>query len=208
MEESVPDLERSDDDEVALMVISQVRVGYNNIEPFVENETLNKIDELDPAWGKDALNKRFSEYEGLLKVKEENGKRFEDPRDRSVRIFVEWMSASVHREEMPAGSEKNKKIVHPPFFNKKKKKVKKKAILEAKKKTSLDAKNLNDAILLFKFAKYMNDTYQGCSFPNFDLMNPLVVEVSERLNKASSNLHIYGVVFTLQHPQFVGNGWL
>ena len=109
---------------------------------------------------------------------------------------------------MPAGSEKNKKIVHPPFFNKKKKKVKKKAILEAKKKTSLDAKNLNDAILLFKFAKYMNDTYQGCSFANFDLMNPLVVEVSERLNKASSNLHIDGVVFTLQHPQFVGNGWL
>ena len=186
MEESVPDLERSDDDEVALMVISQVRVGYNNVEPFVENETLNKIDELDPAWGKDALNKRFSEYEGLLKVKEENGKRFEDPRDRSVRIFVEWMSASVHPQEMPAGSEKNKKIVHP----------------------SLDAKNLNDAILFFKFAKYMNDTYQGCSFPNFDLMNPLVVEVSERLNKASSNLHIYGVVFTLQHPQFVGNGWL
>ena len=183
MEESAPDLVRSDDDEVALMVISQVRVGYNNVEPFVENETLNKIDELDPAWGKDALNKRFSEYEGLLKVNEENGKRFEDPRDRSVRIFVEWMSASVHPEEMPAGSEKNKKIVHPPFFNKKKKKVKKKAILEAKKKTSLDAKNLNDAILFFKFAKYMNDTHQGCSFPNFDLMNPLVVEVSERLNK-------------------------
>ena len=65
----------------------------------MENETLNKIDELDPAWGKDALNKRFSEYEGLLKVKEENGKQFEDPRDRSVRIFVEWMSASVHPEE-------------------------------------------------------------------------------------------------------------
>ena len=45
----------------------------------MEKETLNKIEELDPAWGKDAVSKRFSECEGLLKVKEENGKRFEGP---------------------------------------------------------------------------------------------------------------------------------
>ena len=95
MEEGVPDLKRSDDDEVAPMIISQVRVGYNMIEPFVEEETLNKIDELDPAWGKGAANKRFLEYEGLLQSEEEKGKRFEDPRDHSVRVFVKWMSAIV-----------------------------------------------------------------------------------------------------------------
>ena len=116
MEESVPDLERSDDDEVALMVISQVRVGCNNIEPFMENETLNKIDQLDPAWGKDAANKRFSEYGGFLQSEEEKGKRFEDPRDRSVRVFVKWMTAIVYPEEMSAGSKKNKKMVHESTF--------------------------------------------------------------------------------------------
>ena len=208
MEEGVPDLKRSDDDEVAPMIISQVRVGYNMIEPFVEEETLNKIDELDPAWGKGAANKRFLEYEGLLQSEEEKGKRFEDPRDHSVRVFVKWMSAIVYPKEMSAGSKKNNKMVHQPFFNKKNKKAKKKASLEAKKKASLDAKNLHDAILFFKFSKYMNHTYQGCSFSNFELINPLVVEVSERLNKASSEIHVTGVVFTLEHEWFPGYGWL
>ena len=99
-------------------------------------------------------------------------------------------------------------MVHQPFFKKKNKKAKKKASLEAKKKASLDAKNLHDAILFFKFSKYMNHTYQGCSFSNFELINPLVVEVSERLNKASSKIHVTGVVFTLDHELFVGHGWL
>ena len=54
----------------------------------------------------------------------------------------------------------------------------------------------------------MNHTYQGCSFANFELINPLVVEVSERLNKASSKIHVTGVVFTLEHELFVGHGWL
>ena len=199
-----PELERSNDDEIARVTISQVRVGFNNIEPFVEEETLNKIDELDLAWGKDAANERFSEREGLLQSEEQDGKPFEDPRDRAVRVFVNWMSAIVYPDEM---SKKNKKIVHPPFFNKKKKKIKKAAILEAKKKASMDAKNLNDAILFFKFSNYMNDTYGGCSLTNFELINPLVVEVSERLNKASSKLHVVGVVLTLQHPKFPGYGW-
>ena len=200
----VPELERSNDDEIARVTISQVRVGFNNIEPFVEEETLNKIDELDLAWGKDAANERFSECEGLPQSEEQDGKPFEDPRDRAVRVFVNWMSAIVHPDEM---SKKNKKIVHPPFFNKKKKKIKKAAILEAKKKASTDAKNLNDAILFFKLSNYMNDTYGGCSLTNFELINPLVVEVSERLNKASSKLHVVGVVLTLQHRNFPGHGW-
>ena len=199
-----PELERSNDDEIARVIISQVRVGFNNIEPFVEEETLNKMDELDLAWGKDAANERFSECEGLLQSEEQDGKPFEDPRDRAVRVFVNWMSAIVYPDEM---SKKNKKIVHPPFFNKKKKKIKKAAILEAKKKASTDAKNLNDAILFFKFSNYMNDTYGGCSLTNFELINPLVVEVSERLNKASSKLHVVGVVLTLQHRNFPGCGW-
>ena len=199
-----PELERSNDDEIARVMISQARVGFNNIEPFVEEETLNKIDELDLAWGKDAANERFSECEGLLQSEEQDGKPFEDPRDRAVRVFVNWMSAIVYPDEM---SKKNKKIVHPPFFNKKKKKIKKAAILEAKKKASTDAKNLNDAILFFKFSNCMNDTYGGCSLTNFELINPLVVEVSERLNKASSKLHVVGVVLTLQHRNFPGHGW-
>ena len=199
-----PELERSNDDEIARVIISQVRVGFNNIEPFVEEETLNKIDELDLAWGKDAANERFSECEGLLQSEEQDGKPFEDPRDRAVRVFVNWMSAIVCPDEM---SKKNEKTVHPPFFDKKKKKIKKAAILEAKKKASTDAKNLNDAILFFKFSNYMNDTYGGCSLTNFELINPLVVEVSERLNKASSKLHVVGVVLTLQHRNFPGCGW-
>ena len=180
-------------DEVAPIELSEVLIGHNMHQSFEVEDAFNKIDQLDSAWGKDATHKRFSEYKRLLQSEEEKGKGMETPRDRSVRIFANWMATFVYPNEMPAVSKR-------PF--KKNKKAKKKAASEAKKMTSLDAKNLSDAILFFLFTQHMNDNHGGASFDNFDSVNHLVIEVSSRLMNATSNLHIAGVVLTLEHIRF------
>ena len=122
MEGSVPDLKGSNDDEIAPIELSEVLIGHNMHQSFEVEDAFNKIDQLDSAWGKDATHKQFSAYKRQLQSEEEKGKGVETPRDRSIRIFANWMGTSLSE------------------------KAKKKAVLEAKKMASLDAKNLSDAI--------------------------------------------------------------